>query len=166
MSKSSYRPAMLRRQPSVFPEKCTIQRSNGSFCDAPAAAGAPHSVCPRHMLRIYKFAQQTLDEHRSQLMEQLQTIDRSPTVPLAEVVYYLHVGSYIKIGTTRDLRVRIRSYPPDTRLLATESGGVDIERDRLREFADLLYAPREWFLPGPSLVAHIAALDARQSRAA
>lgn len=77
-----------------------------------------------------------------------------------KVVYYLRVGKYIKIGTAVRLEERLKSYPPDTELLATEPGHYNTEHRRLVEFSEYLAARREWFNPGPRLMAHIEGLRA------
>lgn len=74
------------------------------------------------------------------------------------VVYYLRVGPYIKIGYTGDLDVRMRAYPPDSVLLATEHGGRRAEQIRHRQFTDDLTHGREWFRPSAALIEHINSL--------
>jgi hypothetical protein len=76
------------------------------------------------------------------------------------VVYYLLVGDMVKIGVTRRLDERLRNYPPSAVLLATEPGDEHMETRRLRQFAALRAAGREWFHAGPELRTHIEALQA------
>jgi hypothetical protein len=73
-------------------------------------------------------------------------------------VYYLRVGDLIKIGTATNLARRLAEYPPNAQLLAVEQGYLRKEAERLAEFAEHLSARREWFAPGPRLMAHIAAI--------
>lgn len=79
-----------------------------------------------------------------------------PVKPL-QVVYYLERidrPMQIKIGTTKDLRTRIRELGARGRtvtLLATEPGGVVIERRRHEQFADLRL-DGEWFSARSPLV--------------
>lgn len=92
--------------------------------------------------------------------------------PTNNVVYYVKVGKYIKIGTSRDVDRRLQQYPPDSELLATEPGDHDIEAMRHDQFREYLAARNEWFTPGPKLMwyiehlqrAAIRALDNSQSR--
>jgi hypothetical protein len=77
------------------------------------------------------------------------------------IVYYLMVGSLVKIGTTRNLTARLFGYPPDAELLATEQGGAERERQRHEQFAHLRAARAEWFRPEPELLAHCATLRTR-----
>jgi hypothetical protein len=72
------------------------------------------------------------------------------------VVYYARIGNRVKIGTTTALAARMATINPEE-LLAVESGGVDLERRRHGQFADLR-THGEWFtLEGP-LTAHIEAV--------
>lgn len=75
------------------------------------------------------------------------------------VVYYLQINGYIKIGTAADLQARLAHYPPGTEVLAVEPGSYELETTRLRQFGEYLAARREWFRPGPRLMAHIEALQ-------
>lgn len=77
---------------------------------------------------------------------------------IQRVVYYVRVGKYIKIGTAIRLDERLKCYPPDAELLATEPGHYQTEARRLTEFHEYLAARREWFLPGKRLMAHIEGL--------
>lgn len=77
------------------------------------------------------------------------------------VVYYIKVGKYIKIGTSRDVDKRLNQYPPGSKLLATEPGGYWREDERHQQFAQYLAERKEWFTPGPELKAHIKNLQRR-----
>lgn len=85
----------------------------------------------------------------------------SPSQPIMAptIVYYLRVGSLIKIGQSVDLASRLRAYPPGSALLATEVGERDeLEAERLAQFdADRAHR-REWFHPSAALVGHINSL--------
>ncbi|MFJ2848313.1 GIY-YIG nuclease family protein [Streptomyces rubiginosohelvolus] len=75
------------------------------------------------------------------------------------VVYYVRRGALIKIGTTTDLRRRMREILPEE-LLALEPGSIGIENDRHRQFSALrVPGQREWFHAGPVLQEHV--LDMR-----
>jgi hypothetical protein len=70
-------------------------------------------------------------------------------------VYYLEFGRRVKIGTTTNLRSRLKAIPHD-RLLAVERGSYDVERQRHRQFAkDRVATQREWFDISRELVDHI-----------
>lgn len=74
-------------------------------------------------------------------------------------VYYLRVGTLIKIGQTYDVSLRLKHYPPDTVLLATEQGERNVlETRRLQQFADARTRRREWFHPTAALICHINSL--------
>lgn len=74
-------------------------------------------------------------------------------------VYYLRCGNLIKIGTTIDLVKRFEAIRPNE-VLALEPGGLIIEGERHREFAQLR-ASGEYFQPGPDLQRYI--LDLRKA---
>lgn len=90
----------------------------------------------------------------------LTAADRAERREETDVVYYIRVGSLIKLGTTCDLKTRINAYPPDAELLVTETGSYDRETQRIEEFAEYLAGRREWFHPGPRLMEHIDTLRA------
>jgi len=75
------------------------------------------------------------------------------------VVYYIRVGKYIKIGTTRNVDQRLKQYPPGSKLLVTEPGSYTREAERHEQFADYLAERNEWFRPAPELMAHIKNLQ-------
>jgi Meiotically Up-regulated Gene 113 (MUG113) protein len=72
------------------------------------------------------------------------------------VVYYLRFADRIKIGTSVSLRQRLSELPHDE-LLATESGGRELEQLRHRQFAEWCIRG-EWYEPADALMAHIARL--------
>jgi len=75
------------------------------------------------------------------------------------MIYYVRTCCRIKIGYTTDLERRMTELSPDE-LLATESGGRDLERRRHDQFA--AYRIRgEWFRDSPALAAHIRGLQVR-----
>lgn len=75
-------------------------------------------------------------------------------------IYYLRVGSFIKIGwTSRDLAERMREYPPDSILLAIEPDlGRDAETRRHRKFAVHRTHGAEWYAMATPLMHHIKLL--------
>jgi Meiotically up-regulated gene 113 len=82
--------------------------------------------------------------------------------PLAEpFVYYLMVGpTTVKIGSTRNLAERIKQLRSDLQyVVAVESGGFDLERQRHKDFADERIGRREDFQLSDRLKTHIEALQ-------
>lgn len=76
-------------------------------------------------------------------------------------VYYVRIGSLIKIGQAADLKTRLRVYPPGSMLLATEVGERDtLEAERHQQFRDTRLSGyrREWFHPSAALIEHINTL--------
>lgn len=84
-----------------------------------------------------------------------ETTTREPD----HVVYYIKVGKYIKIGTSRDVDKRLNQYPPGAKLLAVEPGGYRREAERHKQFAKDLAERKEWFRPSPLLNTHIKNLQ-------
>lgn len=79
----------------------------------------------------------------------------TPAPPRHGVVYYLRSGGYIKIGWASDLGKRMRSYPPDSLLLATHPGTKADESAAHRKFAVHRTHGREWFAMVAPLMQHI-----------
>lgn len=69
------------------------------------------------------------------------------------VVYYMRTRDLVKIGFSRNIRLRLQALRPEE-LMATEPGGRTLERVRHREFRDLRYR-YEWFKLAPPLTVHI-----------
>lgn len=131
---------------------CTAQKHDGSFCDASSLQEMPFPICAKHLSEAYAAA-----------CEIFATTATAPTIhsqstARTSVVYYAKVGDLIKIGCTASLKERLGNLPPDAAVLATEPGDRETERRRLAEFEDLRAWRREWFHPGPALLAHIEAL--------
>lgn len=78
----------------------------------------------------------------------------------APLVYFARRERLIKIGTTTNLTLRLRSLHAQE--LATEPGDIVRERQLHRRFAHLLasHRSREWFHPEPDLIAYINELRA------
>lgn len=75
---------------------------------------------------------------------------------LGPVVYYLRVGSLVKIGFTKNLADRIKRYPPDTVLLAWRiDGSLDLEAEIHTRLADSLAHGREWFHLSDQVLAEV-----------
>lgn len=70
-------------------------------------------------------------------------------------VYYAERDGLIKIGTSRNVPVRMDALK--ARLLAIEPGGPTVERTRHEQFGDSRVVG-EWFQPTAGLHAHIASL--------
>lgn len=151
---------------------CTAQLHNGSFCDASGIPEAPFPICTKHASQLYAFIRESVDaassdpERSADVMMALCARRQVRSVPTTDasrsVVYYLQVGDHIKIGYSANLARRLKTYPLNRRLLATEPGGEAEESHRLAEFAEFRDMGREWFRPGDRLVGHINRLRAQQ----
>jgi hypothetical protein len=87
------------------------------------------------------------DQHKKDLSRRLQAGRKN------QVVYYMRVGDRVKIGTTINLQHRMAHFNPEE-LLATETGGHHLERQRHRQFGHLR-TTGEWFKYEDDLRAHI-----------
>lgn len=83
----------------------------------------------------------------------------------AGTIYFLRSGAYFKIGWTSDLGQRMKGYPPDTQLLASQPGTKKDERAIHRRFSHLLGRGREWFVMAPEIEDHIARVVAEHGPA-
>lgn len=82
-----------------------------------------------------------------------ERLAKSRTRPVT--IYYLQVGSLIKIGYSEYLESRLRAYPPDTKVLATHPGTPELEQSIHHKFFNHLSHGREWFTPSPEIDKHI-----------
>lgn len=149
---------------------CTVQTWDGGTCNAPGHKGLPFPICAAHAAALWRRVNEQMgilagDEHAAKdgvplTLKARERVARKVNSDGSSksVVYYLRVGDLIKIGTTVDLRRRLDDYPPNHVVLALERGGTGLETYRLKQFAHLLAAKREWFTPGEDLIRHINGL--------
>jgi hypothetical protein len=127
----------------------------------------PFPICSHHAIKVFV-----------ELRDRLASVKNDPVVYLSRMfdmldderareakhnptdglVYYVAIGEHIKIGFSRDVRQRMRQYPPHRKLLAVEPGSMTLEHQRLREFAEYLDSGNEWFRMGSRLMDHIQGL--------
>lgn len=148
------------RNPSVL-NRCTVQKPNGSFCDAASADDMPFPICQHHALKLFdrmsaalRAAAGDLSEPPWPKPEPYEKVDRERHI-VRQGVYYIRVGDLIKIGYSQNINARIRAYPPSSRLLAVEQGSKHLEYRRHAQFREALVHPKEWFRPTVELIAHI-----------
>lgn len=129
---------------------------------------APVPLCREHALEVAReyadvvraLEQQEADQHDQARDEKRPIEIRKPG---RDVVYYVRIADYIKIGYTRRLQQRIRQLRAGFEdLLAIEDGDRTLEAERHHQFrADRLDVRRENFRPSGALLAHIEALGGR-----
>lgn len=163
-------------QPNAF-TRCTAQTKSGRFCDADSLPEAPFPICLDHAAKLIRYVSQVADtktggeEITTSLdlfrrfgallgTHEMLTGQPSTRRPQKLRVYYLELAGLVKIGYTADLKRRIAQYPPMSRLLAVEHGGLETEGQRHRQFAHLRQYGQssEWFAYGDDLRAHIESL--------
>lgn len=146
------------------PKRCIWHR-----CDTEVASGLLYvPLCYEHATFVHDEVEAHADrvslivERRRErfMAEQLAARGLQPYVPpkpepKPEIIYYLQVGGHIKIGWTSDLGKRMRSYPPNTELLAIHPGRRADERALHKRFAVHRSHGQEWYPLVPVLLDHI-----------
>jgi len=121
----------------------------------------PTRHCARHIALIafyglrYAPAEIALDIMRESAEKDADAPAKAEDGPKMGTVYYLRSGGYFKIGWTANLEQRMKGYPPDTTLLATQPGTKKDERAVHRRYAHLISHGREWFPLAPEIADHI-----------
>lgn len=122
----------------------------------------PAPLCAEHMIQMAVVLKKVYGVFLDAGVERVPT--RGPKLPEKlnslegiHVVYYLQFGDRIKIGTSRNLKERLKSIPHD-KMLAVELGGIPTESKRHQQFQKWGLTG-EWFEMAPPLMAHIAELQ-------
>lgn len=137
---------------------CGAQLHSGDICEAKPADGMPYPICTRHALQV---AEAVREIARTRFLADQRPIDQVRRWDeAASLVYYVALpGDRIKIGTTKNLPQRLKALRVDrAAILATEPGGVSLERRRHHQFAALRIGEREDFKDVPMLrdwISHI-----------
>lgn len=158
---------------SRYVERRVIE-SEGSIADVCIFPGCSNylastpqtKLCSTHLAIIVRHS--TSDPAVQRIMYDMRRYDedterrlsRQPT-PEPETtgtVYFIRVGSYIKIGWTADLTKRMRQYPPDTILLAAQPGTRKDEHRLHKRFAVHRSHGREWYPLVPAILEHVEAV--------
>lgn len=158
--------------------RCVAIRSNGHQCGREARIHRPVELCLRHIEKLVETGDHAfslalrnvatgMDVEQRQERErqdarqrangermERQEAARQDAMAAQSVVYYVRIGEYIKIGTTRVMKQRFANLDVDE-VLATEPGGRQQESIRHRQFADLKAKRREYFRPDDRLLRHI-----------
>jgi hypothetical protein len=122
-------------------------------------------LCKYHVIKVYGFAQRTIDYHKDShetllilsAISETEGAKRGQVKP-APVVYYIRGNNHIKIGYTTDLLARVTALavlPSD--VIAAEPGDRPREQARHAEFAQWRI-DRELFTPSPELFAHAGSM--------
>lgn len=133
-------------------------------CTGPVVVYPDTRLCGTHANNVAD----TVNAHRAKMQTQFQQkvrdyfdkIDPPPPDPKPEperlqVIYYLQVGGHIKVGWTSQLEKRMRSYPPNSQLLAVHPGTRAEERALHKRFAVHRSHGAEWYPLVPVLLEHI-----------
>lgn len=128
--------------------------------------GRPLGVCAGHGMDIADYFEWIVEtteishraadrEFQNRKQQQIERKQRAARRITPGWIYYLLVGEHIKIGYTKDVKRRLKSYPPGSRLLALHPGTKQLEHDTHTIFVGSRAAGREWFLDTPELRDHI-----------
>lgn len=101
-----------------------------------------------------------LRDENARLRATVDRMTQAPTrpAPVDGTVYVLRCGGFIKIGWTSDLTKRMRSYQPDSVLLATMPGTRKDENRLHKRFAHLRTHGREWYPIAPQITEYVERL--------
>ena len=136
--------------------RCTAQRRNGDFCDAPTLEDMPFPICLIHAGQVFTAMSQAISGGRHNHTKNAPASSRRTPDP--GVVYYIRMADgNVKIGHTTRLKGRMREFCTlPEQVLAVEPGTPSTEAARHREYQeDRLTGDRELFRMSPSLTAHV-----------
>jgi len=112
------------------------------LCDKPETNHLRLPVCETHILKTYRLASMMIRDALPDLKPK-EIIRNAVNAGSLGVVYFLRLGSLVKIGFTTNLESRMKVVPHEE-LLATMPGTMKDERRLHRQFADLRQTG-EWF---------------------
>ena len=131
---------------------CTNMNTHGDECTCPIAVDSPVSLCELHLYLAAQYVTSVGGRGSAEVLDPRLGRAR-PKHNLLQVVYYMRQGGEIKIGTTTDLKARMRAIRHEE-LMAIEQGGHGKEHARHVQFANLR-TDGEWFTTSMDLVAHV-----------
>jgi len=158
-------PMAVRLMPHL--NLCQLTVTDGRECQQPVPEDFPMKLCETHALMTAAVMMErggaTMRRLRSMYdttyVRRLDRAEETPRPPQYEegapqVVYYLRFGGKIKIGTSRNLLMRLKQIPHDE-LLAIEPGGRTQEKLRHSQFAENRLQG-EWFEADADMEDHVA----------
>jgi hypothetical protein len=141
---------------------CGVQLHSGDTCEAKPGEDMPFPICNRHAIQV-ALAVRTVAA-TALLNDGVNHGKMRRDLEQGSVVYYVALpGDRIKIGTTTNLPQRLNALRADRAwVLATEPGGVTVERRRHQQFAQHRIGQREDFRDVPALREWIAEVKQKQ----
>lgn len=159
----------------VRPEfRCSAETEAGLACrrQGHPVDGLPDFIelCPQHETRFFHYQRRKREEEGEKRVEREQA--EKAEKRRRSVVYFVERESFIKIGTSADLRTRLLALARGGQmpegmtvgpvvLLATVPGDRGNEGYLHRQFAEHRIPATEWFYPAAELIAFIAGLKSR-----
>jgi hypothetical protein len=174
---------------SIGSNLCGALLDNGRDCPSQVDPEAPINLCPDHLMVAYNWVRrehgsiQALMPAPCVLCGQLvgeefsngwlcshcgwrvgEVLDAATIASWnaprqVDVVYYIRFGDRIKIGTSRNPKIRLGTLPHDE-VLAFERGDRRLEQRRHHQFAEHRIAGTEWFHVHDALTEHVRMLRA------
>lgn len=148
-----------------------VKRCVWPECREPLSSFRIGPLCMFHAWAIYEAVERSdalpvtdarlaVSERRKAERDRQQELARTRG-QLPGWIYYIRTDGKVKIGYSADVRQRMRSYPPESELLAVHPGTRNLEADMHRRFVGSRAAGREWFRETPDLTEHIAQVVAQ-----
>lgn len=112
-------------------------------------------ICDRHIAKVYRLATMLINDAMPQAAI-VNEVVRMPKMDTAGAIYFIRLGSLVKIGFTTNLAQRLKHLPHEE-VLAVRTGSMRDEKALHAQFAHLRQHG-EWFRQGPDLLHHIESL--------
>lgn len=155
----------------MLPEVSGRSRCYWPMCGSPKWTSVPGmELCQKHALSVWQNVDTLVQGGEVQPPVPVVKIDPTqlppplPQTPDGGWIYYLQIGDRIKIGYASSMYNRMRSYPPNSILLAVHPGKIADERRIHREVAHHRVAGREWYGVTPEMVAYVEAVQERHGK--
>jgi hypothetical protein len=112
-------------------------------------------ICDRHIAKVYRLATMLINDAIPQAAV-VNESSRMPKMDTRGAIYFIRLGSLVKIGFTTNLAQRLKHVPHEE-VLAVTTGSMRDEKALHAQFAHLRQYG-EWFRQGPDLLGHIESL--------
>lgn len=114
-------------------------------------------ICDRHIAKVYRLATMIINDATPRVAVADEP-RRMPKMDTDGAIYFIRLGSLVKIGFTTNLAQRLKHLPFEE-VLGVTTGSMRDEKALHARFAHLRQHG-EWFRQGPDLLGHIESLAA------
>ncbi len=140
------RPIAARREDVCVWPACP----NDRWLDAQLAVCEIHANVIEHRVRSRR--EEAIARINAQMVpRQRETPEPDPS----GWIYYIKVDGHYKIGYTKNVRARIKGYPPTAELMAQHRGTKDDEKALHHRFGAYRVAGREWYSMADEITQYI-----------